>query len=137
MTRSIDRALLMVGAVVLIIGSFMTWISVDLGFTSFSATGTENIEGKLTVGAGVAILLVAAAMLTGRVPARAAGFAALAAAVFGALVLLLEYLDVRERIAESDPDVATAVVGGGVWTAAIGSALALAGAIWYLASRRA
>jgi hypothetical protein len=137
MSRFIDRIGLGVGALLLIIGSFMTWVSVDLGFTSFSAAGTDNIEGKLTVAAGGVVLVIGAALLAGRMPVVPAGLAALVATGFGAVVLLLEYLDVRERIAEAEGTPASAVVGAGVWTAAAGAIVALLSATWIAARNRA
>lgn len=136
MTNLSERALVLIGAALLIVGSFMTWISVDLGFASFSSTGTENIEGKLTVGAGVVLLLVALTLTGAGTLRTVSGFLGIAAALFGSIVLLLEYLDVRERIAEADPATATATIGLGVWVTAIGAAAALASTTWSLAAQR-
>ena len=119
------RAGVLAGGALLIIGSFMTWISVDVGFSTFSATGTADIEGKLTAAAGIVVLLVGAVLLTNTALHGMARYLGLAAAMFGAVVLLLEYLQVQERIAETDPAVATATVGLGVWVTGIGALVAL------------
>ena len=119
------RAGVLAGGALLIIGSFMTWISVDVGFSSFSATGTADIEGKLTAAAGIVVLLVGIVLLTNTALHGMARYLGLAAALFGAIVLLLEYLQVQERIAETDPAVATATVGLGVWVTGIGALVAL------------
>ena len=39
----------------LVVGSLMTWISVDLGFRAFSAAGIETTDGKLTLAAGIVL----------------------------------------------------------------------------------
>ena len=120
-----NRAALLAGAALLILGSFMTWISVDLGFASFSSTGTDNIEGKLTAAAGAALVVVGLTLTMGGMVGRLSGWVGLAVAGFGGIVLLLEYLDVRERIAETDPSQASATVGMGVWITGIGAIAAL------------
>jgi hypothetical protein len=130
------RLVLAVGAGLLIVGSLMTWISVDLGFTSFSATGFENIEGKLTLGAGVVLVLVALTLGARGNLGTTSNILGAAAAVFGTVVLLLEYVDVRQRIAEAEGTVATATVGLGVWITAIGCAAALAAVSWSVLSQR-
>ncbi len=136
MTNLSERSLVLGGAVLLIVGSFMTWISVDVGFAQFSATGTENIEGKLTAGSGIVLILVALTLVGhGRLRAIS-GYLGIAAAIFGAGVLLLEYLEVQQRIAETDPARATATVGLGVWVTALGAVAALAAAIWAVRSQR-
>ena len=128
MTKRATQLVVLMGAILLIAGSLMTWISVDVGFAEFSSTGTDNIEGKLTAGAGVVLVLVGLAFTRDDMTGRVAGYLALAAAAFGGIVLLLEYLDVRERIAETDPATATATVGLGVWVTAVG-AIAAIGAV--------
>lgn len=132
MTTWVQRTALLIGSILVIVGSFMTWISVDLGFQSFSSSGTDNIEGKLTAGAGVVLVLVALALASGVPGARSASALGVAAAVFGSVVLMLEYLDVRERIAEAEGTIATATVGLGVWVTAIGAALSLVAAAWHM-----
>ena len=131
-----NRVALLAGAGLLILGSFMTWISVDLGFASFSSTGTDNVEGKLTAAAGVAVVLVGATLTMGGAIGRLSGWVGLGVAVFGGIVLLLEYLDVRERIAETDPSQASATVGMGVWITGIGAIAALVAVGHLLLTRR-
>lgn len=118
------------GGALLVIGSLMTWISVDLGFRAFSSTGTETTEGKMTLAAGVVLVVLGLLLVRGIVAGRAVNYLAAATAVFGAVVLLFEYLDVRARVAEADGTVATAAVGVGVWIAALGALLALGATVW-------
>lgn len=120
-----SRAAVLGGAALLVAGSFMTWISVDLGFAAFSSAGTDNIEGKLTAAAGVALLAVGATLKMSGIVGRLSVWLGLAAGLFGGIVLLLEYLDVRKLIAETDPSQATATVGIGVWVTGLGALAAI------------
>ena len=136
MTSIPKRGVLLIGAALLIAGSYMTWISVDLGFTSFSSTGTETTEGKLTAIAGLVLVIVGLTLTRSGAVGRWSSLVGLAAAGFGGIVLLLEYLDVRERIAEADGSAAVATVGMGIWVTAAGALLAFAAATWALAAQR-
>ncbi len=118
------------GGALLVIGSLMTWISVDLGFRAFSSTGTESTEGKLTLAAGLVLVILGLLTLRGIATGRVVNYIAAATAAFGAVVLLLEYFDVRERIAEADGTGVTAAVGAGVWIAALGAVVALGATAW-------
>ena len=124
------------GGLLLVVGSLMTWISVDLGFQAFSAAGTETTEGKLTLGAGIVLILIGLVQLARSLAPRAFGLLALATATFGFVVLVLEYLDVLDRIREADGTPATATVGLGVWVAALGALLALGSAAWATVDER-
>ena len=118
------------GGLLLVVGSLMTWISVDLGFAAFSSTGTETTEGKLTLAAGVVLILLALAQLRPVIARRVLAYVAAAAAGFGAVVLFLEYLDVLDRISEADGTTATAAVGLGVLVAGVGALIALIATVW-------
>ena len=124
------------GGALLVVGSLMTWISVDLGFQAFSSTGTETAEGKLTLAAGIVLLAVGGLLVSRIFTHSAIVYVGTAAAVFGAVVLALEYMDVRDRIAEADGTGAVATVGAGVWIAAIGVLLALCATAWSAIDQR-
>jgi uncharacterized protein YebE (UPF0316 family) len=78
------------------------------------------------------VVLVALALLQMRrmLAGRTFGYLAAATALFGSVVLFLEYLDVLDRIAEADGTPATAAVGIGVWIAATGALVALTATAW-------
>ena len=135
MRNSIRQLGAVSGGVLLIVGSLMTWVSVDLGFRAFSATGRETTEGKLTLATGVVLIVIALLQMRPVNARRLLGYLAVAAALFGSVVLLLEYLDVLERIREAEGTPATAVVGTGVFVAALGAAAALVATVWGLARR--
>ena len=134
MKEASKRVLMIIGAALLIIGSFMTWISVDVGFAQFSSTGAETTEGKLTVLAGAILMLLVLTMARDGSLGRISRLTALVAAIFGGVVLLMEYLDVQDRIAEAG-DQATATIGSGVWVTSVGAIVALAAAGWALMAR--
>lgn len=136
MTKRATLAGVMLGAVLLIIGSFLTWISVDLGFASFSSTGIDSIEGKLTAAAGIILAGVGMVFTRDDLVGRISRYLGLAVAIFGGIVLTLEYLDVRERIAETDSETATATVGLGVWVTAIGALAAMVATAASVAGQR-
>jgi hypothetical protein len=119
-----------IGAILVFIGSFLTWVTVDVGFAEFSSTGTETTDGKLTaVAAGVMILAGLALLVRGVI--RTTGlYVGLVAAVFAAVVLINDYMDVRERIANTPGDQASATVGIGVWVTGIGCLVALGVLAW-------
>ncbi len=136
MNDTAKQATTIVGGALLVLGSLMTWISVDVGFQKFSSTGLETTEGKLTVAAGV-VVMAAGALLVSRISTHAViGYVGAVAAVFGTVVLALEYIDVRSRIADADGTGATATVGAGVWVAAIGAVLALGATAWSVLDER-
>ena len=125
---------MIIGAALLIIGSFMTWVSVDVGFAQFSSTGADTTEGKLTILAGAVLMLLVLTVARDGSLGRISRLSALVAAVFGGVVLLMEYLDVQERIAEAG-DQATATIGAGVWVTSVGAILGIAAAGWALMAR--
>jgi len=176
----------LVGATLVFIGSFLTWVTVDVGFATFSSTGTETTDGGLTVVAAVVMfvgglmlllrgraqlaaalvglvvagyvtivrvsehaglpgfqvwLTVAAAVVTvvaclvllfrGRGDV-AASLIGVVAAGYAAVVLVNDYMDVRERIANTPGDQASATVGIGVWVVGIGCLISLGVYVWAL-----
>jgi len=132
MTKRATQGAAILGAILLIAGSLLTWISVDVGFASFSSAGTDNIEGKLTAVAGVVLLLAGLVVTRDDAVGLISRYVGLIAAVFGGIVLMLEYLDVRERIAETDPATATATVGMGVWVTAVGAIVGIGAIVVFL-----
>ena len=116
------------GGVLVGIGSALTWVTVDVGFAEFSTAGLDTNDGKLT--AAAALVMITAGVLaafTRNTMRKVASIAGLAATVLATIVLINDYLDVRERIATTPADQATATVGIGVWVSSIGCLLALLG----------
>ena len=118
------RVVALVSGILLVIGSFMTWVTVDIGFAQFSTVGTESVDGKVTAAAGAIIGLVALLVgLRGRLGMLVTALG-LGAATVAAVVLANEYLDVRQRMAQTDASEATATIGLGVWITAVGALVA-------------
>ncbi len=185
-----------IGAILVFIGSFLTWITVNTRFRTVSFTGTETTDGELTaVAAGIVLVAGLALLVRGRVqivatvialvaaavatvvlvndfvstPGRqesaagaigvwlsavaagvvlvagltllvrgraqlAAAFVGLVAAGYATAVLANEYMDVRERIANTPSNQGSATVGLGVWVTGIGCLIAVAMSMWALRS---
>ena len=70
----------LVGGTLVIVGSFLTWVSVDVGFATFSATGFENIEGKLTAAAGAVLVVLVVLAIVEMGPVKVLNVLALVAA---------------------------------------------------------
>jgi hypothetical protein len=64
-------ALAVVGGVVAMAGSLLSWAKASVGPSSFSAKGIDGWEGKVTIVAGVVMLVVGASALVGAEGARA------------------------------------------------------------------
>ena len=135
MSNSVKQLSAIGGGVLLVVGSLMTWVSVDLGFRAFSVAGGETTEGKLTLAAGALLIVLALLQLRRARSPRLLGYPAAATAVFGSVVLLLEYLDVLERIREAEGTPATATVGLGVFVAGMGALIALIATAWNLVGK--
>lgn len=129
-------ALAMVGGLLVLVGSFLTWVTVDLGFATFSSTGMETNDGKLTASAAVVILLAGVFLATRGLLGTIAGYVGMLASFFAAIVLANDYLDVRERIADAPAGQATAAIGIGVWLAGIGCLVAISAFVWAIATAR-
>jgi hypothetical protein len=112
------------GAIVLFLGSFLPWASVDLGFGSVSKNGTSG-DGVFTlIGAVVIALLVFPAVK--QPVARGRAVAACVVAALALLVCIVDIVDVN-RIA--DEVGAEIDVGFGLWLCAIGAAAAGVGSL--------
>lgn len=125
-TERLMPLMAVLGGVLVLIGSALTWVTVDLGFATFSSTGLDTNDGKLTAAAALVMIAAGIAFAFTRGLVRTvSGFVGLAATVFASIVLINDYLDIRERIANTPADQAIATVGVGVWVSSIGCILAL------------
>jgi hypothetical protein len=117
-TGSRSTIVALISAAVVIIGSFMTWVTVGSGAISVSAGGMdEGGDGVITL--IVAIAAAAAAIfLKGR--ARM-----ISIVVGGAVVLLVAIIDIFDILGE---DLVDASVGIGLWLVLVGGAALAASA---------
>lgn len=109
-TGSRSTIVALIGAAVVIIGSFMTWVTVSAGPISVSAGGME--EG----GDGVITLIVAIAAAAAAIflKERARMISIL---VGGAVVVLVAVIDIFDIVGE---DLVDASVGIGLWLVLVG-----------------
>lgn len=109
----------------MVAGSVMPWASVVTIFGSVSVAGTEG-DGVITLGLGIAILVLAVVELAGSSKTR--GIVTIVAAITGALVVF-EIVNVSNRIGEASSEAAHASVGIGLWMVAVGAVLGFAGSL--------
>jgi hypothetical protein len=113
------------GAVLALIGSFLTWATVEAGGASATVSGMDG-DGPITL-----VLAIATAVfwfLRKRTEARWPTFLAAAGGVLTALVAIIDIADVN-RVAGDLGDFADASVGIGLWLVLIGGVAATVGAL--------
>lgn len=117
-TGSRSTIVALVSALVVIVGSFMTWVTVSQGSLSISAGGMdEGGDGVITLVVAIAAG-AAAVFLKGR--ARM-----ISVVVGGAVVLLVAIIDIFDILGE---DLVDASVGIGLWLVLLGGAALTAAA---------
>ncbi len=119
------------GAVVIVIGSFLTWFTIgDADITGFSELGGDDRDGPAFVGFAV---ILAAFGITTLVARRLLPIAILAVvfAGFALIFALADYGDVSDL-----EDLGLAEAGPGLPVVVVGALIALAGGIVALARRR-
>jgi hypothetical protein len=119
------------GAVLMVIGSFLTWFSIDgQDVTGFTELAGDERDGPVFVGFGV---ILAAFGITTLAARRLLPIAILAVifAGFGVIFSLADYSDISDF-----EEVGLVEAGPGVPIVIIGSLIALAGGIVALAKRR-
>ncbi|NQV05628.1 hypothetical protein HQ535_03685 [bacterium] len=110
------------GALLVILGSFLTWVSIDIGGQTISSSGTgEGGDGTLTLILAIAAVALAVFLL-GKGTARK-----IAVAIAAALILLIAIIDVQDIMSGGDLGI-DASVGIGLWLVVVGGVVALAGA---------
>jgi hypothetical protein len=114
---------MLVGGGLVLIGSFLPWATVTTVFGTISVAGT-NGDGKITLGVGLAIVLVSILELTGTSGARILN---IVIGVVAAGIGVLDYANVSERIAGASSDVAQAAVGVGLYAVIAGGIAVIVG----------
>lgn len=108
-SKSPAGALGIVGGALLLVGSFLTWVTLTLNVTAFAAllhvdpaqltgagvtqttsnTGLKTNAGKITLVAGIVVLVFAVLLAMGRRASRSAGIAMLVGGAIGSASVLL------------------------------------------------
>ena len=131
-TRNNTPALIaLVGAVLIAIGSFLPWVSVEAGGFSDSKTGIEG-DGTITLFLAVVIGVIAAIALSRGALPKAAAIIAIIAAVIAIAIAVIDFIDIQSRISDVEDEsagLASASMGLGMWVLIVGSIAALVGSI--------
>jgi len=129
--------MLVVGGVLLIAGSFLTWFTV-LGesYTGFSDGESGTKDGPVFVFFGVVVLAFGIVQLVAR-KVLAVGILAIVISAFALLAALADISDVSDVVDLGDSIGIDASSGPGLWIILVGALIALAGAIATVAKRRA
>ena len=133
---TVGAGLLVLGAVLIIAGSFLTWFTI-LGesYTGFSDGDGGTKDGPVFVFLAVVLLAFGIAQLAAR-KVLAVGILAILFAVFALLAALADIGDVRDAMDLAESFDVDASSGPGLWVILIGSLIAMAGAIGTVAKRR-
>jgi len=130
MTIDPKRLVALVGAVMVVLGSFLDWATVDSAFGSLGVGGMEG-DGKLTLVAG----LVAGVLLL-LVRGRAGGIVGAVLLAIAALIGFVDYGNVQEMVDAVESEFARASVGVGLYLVIAGGILGVVGSVLSLKSGR-
>lgn len=135
---TVGAALLVGGAALMILGSFLTWFTI-LGTSYNGFSGGDDggsKDGPIFLVLGLLLLGFGIAQLAAR-KVLAIGIVAIIVAVSGLFAVLFDLSDVSDSVDIADSIGIDASSGPGLWIILIGSMIALAGAIATVAKRRA
>jgi hypothetical protein len=134
--------MIIAGAFALLVGSTMTWMTVrgPRVDDSATATGMSIGDGRITVVLAIALAVLGAALLTGRMRklggTKVAAMGALVAGAAGVAVTAIDIADVADRATRLGvPPGAVTSVGSGLWLCFLGALLAVAGGLMAFANR--
>jgi hypothetical protein len=106
-------ALAVVGGILVVVGSLITWAEASVGLASFSASGIDGWEGKVTIGGGAALLFGGISAFLGRAQARTRmRSSALVGGLAASGVAIYTALTARDQIVDSAVDEIVAQVPG-------------------------
>lgn len=134
---TVGAGMLVVGGVLLIAGSLLTWFSI-LGesYTGFSSGDSGSKDGPVFVFFGVVVLAFGIVQLMAR-KVLAIGILAIVMSALALLAALADIGDVRDSVDLADSIGIDASSGPGLWVILIGALIAMAGSIATVAKRRA
>ena len=120
----------LVGGVVIVVGSFLPWITATSVFGSLSRNALDG-DGRLTLAAGVILALIGAVEVssgTSRRPAKILGWVMV---IVVGLVFAVDFSDLQERLdlVSSELIGASASIGPGLWLLAVGALIAVIGVL--------
>lgn len=121
------------GGLIMAVGSFLPWITVTAPFVGrLTKSGMEGGDGIITLILGVVTVLIGLARLTNRPLPPLVQRSPIVTSIAAAVVVGLNWKDVSDRAASVGKlgrGFASASVGAGLWTIAVGCGIALLSAI--------
>jgi len=122
------------GGVTVVVATFLAWVTVVVGPSGplgadalASARGIEQTEGKITLVAGVTIVIAAVALKREDRFADWAPLVGSAAAILAAVVMFLALVDLQAKLAAAVLVGSEVSIGIGVWMTGVGAVVALIG----------
>jgi hypothetical protein len=115
------------GGAMLLVGSFLPWITVSTIFGTISRSGVDrNGDGLISAGLGVAAGIIGYFMLNRGSWSRGASVALVVIAAVAGLLVFFDGQDIAGRLGEFDAEAGLASVGIGLWV--VGAAAFVSGA---------
>jgi hypothetical protein len=135
LTAYLGATLGTLGALLIIVGSFMPWATVQTVFGTLSLAGTDgDADGKLFLVGGV--VLAVGAVATGVTRHFWLGVLQLFATVIAAGAAAWELLYISTRLEQESSEYAVASAGSGLYVLLLGGLLAAVGAVVHLFQHR-
>jgi hypothetical protein len=127
---------LLIGGVLVAVGSFMPWISASTIFGTITQSGMGG-DGVFTLAAGVIIAFVGGMLLSGSSATRVTRSLLWTAIVLVTLIWIFDFVDIRNRVELVDTAFSSGSVGYGMWLMAAGAVVTVGGAANLPSSARA
>lgn len=121
-----------VGAVAIIIGSLLPWISVQTIFGTISASGTEG-DGIFTLIAGAIVGAVAGVALSKKNASRTTGILVILLGIASGLIAFNVFSNLAGTAELADEGVFT-TIGGGLWLVILGAAAVIGSGVSVLSA---
>jgi hypothetical protein len=124
--RLIGGIVVLAGAFLIIIGSFLPWAKVEGGILSLSKNGTQG-DGVLTLIVGIIVLVMGALMLT----LESYGFAVILSVLGGlgcTAVAVIDLVDLSARISGISGEYLTVKAGEGIYIVLVAGIIVVVGA---------
>ena len=110
------------GGALMLVGSFLPWITITTIFGTLSRSGVDgNGDGLFSAGLGILAAAIGVALL--RNESRAGSLALVVLGALGGLLVYVDATDIQGRLGDLGSDAALGSVGIGLWVVGAGAAL--------------